>query len=145
MKIEKKLANPKYFDGERPKEDIKYIVIQNIDNIAMPHYHLSDGMVIQVIPDDKMTDAVSGPKLTRFGVLHGICSKYNSISIGVPYKMSVEDKQTCINLIMTIKQRYKIDNDNVIRQMDVTGVENPIIWKDKEKWISDIKNKLIDI
>jgi hypothetical protein len=59
--------------------------------------------------------------------------------------MSEEDKQTCINLIMTIKQRYKIDNDNVIRQMDVTGVENPMIWKDKEKWISDIKNKLIDI
>ncbi len=145
MKIEKKLANPKYFDGERPKEDIKYIVIQNIDNIAMPHYHLSDGKVIQVIPDDKMTDAVSGPKLTRFGVLHGICSKYNSISIGVPYKMSAEDKQMCLNLIMTIKQRYKIKNDNVIRQMDVTGVENPMIWKDKEKWISDIKNKLIDI
>lgn len=145
MKIEKKLANPKYFDGKRPKEDIKYIVIQNIDNIAIPHYHLSDGKVIQVIPDDKMTDAVSGPKLSRFGVLHGICTKYNCISVGVPWNMSEEDKQTCINLIMTIKQRYKIDNDNVIRQMDVTGVENPMIWKDKEKWISDIKNKLIDI
>lgn len=145
MKIEKKLTNPKYFDGERPKEDIKYIVIQNIDNIAIPHYHLSDGKVIQVIPDDNMTDAVSGPKLTRFGVLHGICSKYNSISIGVPYKMSAEDKQMCLNLIMTIKQRYKIKNDNIIRQKDITGIMNPDVWHDNDKWNTDIKNKLIDI
>lgn len=145
MKIEKKLASPKFYKEKRQREDIKYIVVQVIENNIIPHYHVYDGRAIQLIPDHYTSDSVNGARLSRFGVLHGICTKYNCISVGVPWNMSEEDKQTCINLIMTIKQRYKIDNDNVIRQMDVTGVENPMIWKDKEKWISDIKNKLIDI
>lgn len=145
MKIEKKLVSPKYFGDKRPVDDIKYIVIQETGNKATPHYHIMDGEAIQAVPDEYLSDSVNGPKLCFYGYLHGICNKYNSISIGVPSKMSQEDKQTCLNLIMTIKQRYKIKDDNIIRQMDVTGEINPEEWHDNEKWNKDIKNKLIEV
>ena len=145
MKIEKKLVSPKYFGDKRPVDDIKYIVIQETGNKATPHYHIMDGEAIQAVPDEYLSDAVNGPKLSFYGNLHGICDKYNSISIGVPSKMSEEDKLACLKLIMTIKQRYKIKDDNIIRQMDVTGEINPEEWHDNEKWKKDIKNKLIEV
>ena len=46
---------------------------------------------------------------------------------------------------MTIKQRYKVNKDNIIRQKDVTGEIDPAEWHDNDKWNKDIKNKLIDI
>lgn len=145
MKIEKRLANKKHYGDKRSTQDIKYIVLQTIGNNATPHYYISDNEAIQIIPDDFMSDAVNGAKVTKRGILHGICTKYNSIAIGVPCKMSDDVKQTCLNLIMTIKQRYKIENNDIVRQTDVTGSVNPEVWHDNNKWLNDIKNKLIDI
>ena len=145
MKIEKKIADPKYYDEKRDTNDIKYIVIQTISNKATPHYHVTNGQAIQIVPDKYMSNSVNGARLNDFGFLHGICTKYNSISIGVPENMSDDDKQTCVNLIMTIKQRYKINNKNIVRQLDVTGEISPREWFDNDKWKEDIQNKLIDV
>lgn len=46
---------------------------------------------------------------------------------------------------MTIKQRYRIDNENIIRQYDVTGEMNPKEWCDVVLWDKDIKKNLIDV
>ena len=145
MKIEKKLAEMKYYGDKRSTNDIKYIVVQTFGNKASTHYHIKDGKAIQIIPDNYMSDAINGARLTLNGYLHGICTKYNCISIGVPSNLSEDDKQTCLNLIMTIKQRYKVNNDNIVRQMDVTGEHDPDVWRDNYIWNKDIKNKLIDI
>lgn len=145
MKIEKKIADMRHYGDKRDLRDIKYIVIQTIGNKATPHYHIKDAEAIQIVPDNYISDAVNGARLSKQGYLHGICTKYNCISIGIPEKMSKEDKQTCINLIMTIKQRYKVKNDDIIRQTDVTGDIDPAEWYDSAKWKKDIKDKLIDI
>lgn len=145
MKIQKKLINPRFYGDKRHTQDIKYIVVQTINNKTASHYHINNSEVIQTIPDDIMSDAVNGGKLNKNAYLHGICTKYNSIVISVPDEMSLDDKQACLNLIMTIKQRYKIDNENIIRQYDVTGEVNPKEWYDVVLWDKDIKKKLIDV
>lgn len=145
MKIEKKLADSKYYGPKRTLSDIKYIVVQDIRNNTIPHYHIINETAIQIIPDYHMNDSVNGAKFSKNGYLHGICTKYNSISIGVPDNMSDHDKQLCFNLVMTLKQRYKIKNENIVRQLDVTGERNPVEWHASEKWNNDIKNKLIDV
>lgn len=145
MKIEKRIASPKYYGSKRDKNDITYIVVQTVGNTATPHYHIVNGIAIQIIPDEHMSDSVNGARLSDFGYLHGICTKYNSISIGVPEKMSEDDKQTCFDLIMTIKQRYKIKNENIVRKLSVTGEVNPREWFDNDKWKKDIQNKLIEL
>lgn len=145
MKIERKIAEPRHYGDKRSTKDIKFIVIQTIGNKATTHYHITDGTAIQFVPDDHMSDSVNGPRMNRLGIFHGICTKYNSISIGVPSKMSDDDVQTCLNLIMTLKQRYKINNNDIVRQKDITGENDPVKWYDDYKWTNDIKNKLIDI
>ena len=145
MKIEQKIADMRFYGDRRSKADIEYIVIQTIGNKATTHYHIVNGTAIQVVPDDYMSDAVNGARLCSKGYLHGICTKYNSVSIGVPERMSEEDKQTCLNLIMTLKQRFKVDRGKIIRQMDITGEMNPSEWSTDVLWESDIKNKLIDV
>jgi len=144
MKIEKRYADPKHYSDKR-QDKIVYIVIQALDNKPTPHYHITDGKAIQFVPDNFMSDSVNGGKLNPCGYLHGICHKYNSISIGVTDNMSEEDKTVCFNLIMTLKQRYGIKSDNIVRQKDVTGEMNPCIWYDNDKWKEDIKDKLIDL
>ena len=144
MKIEKKLLDRKFYGDKRP-QNIKYIVIQDINNNSVTHYYIADGVVTQIVPDENMTDSVNGGKLNRRGYLHGICTKYNSLSVGLPNNMSKDDEETCIRLIMTLKQRYDIKNDNIVRKMDITGELNPMKWHDNEKWNKDIKGRLIDI
>lgn len=145
MKIERKLADKKFYGEKRSTKDIQYIVIQTINNNATTHYHIRSSAVYQIIPDEYMSNATNGARASKNGFLHGICTKYNSVSIGVPCKMSLDDKQTCLNLVMTLKQRYKIDNDNIVRQVDVTGGFDPEEWCDNDRWVKDIKKKLIDI
>jgi len=145
MKIEKRIADTRHYGDKRSTEDIEYIVIQTIGNKATTHYHVMNGVAIQIIPDDYVSDAVNGARLYSKGYLHGICTKYNSVSIGVPERMSEDDKQICFNLIMTLKQRFKVDRGKIIRQMDITGEMNPSEWSTDVLWESDIKNKLIDV
>ena len=49
---------------------------------------------------------------------------------------------------MTLRQRHKIKENNIIRQIDITGEVSPKIWFDKDKWEKDIiialKNMLED-
>lgn len=145
MKIDKQLAPLKYYGDRRSKDDIIYIVVQSIDNRPITHYQVVNGIAIQKIPDDYLSDAVNGPRMCSFGYLHGICTKYNSITIGISDRLSEDDLQTCRHLIMTIKQRYKIHDDCIIRQRDVTGEANPEIWFDDDRWKADIKDKLIEL
>ncbi len=142
MKIEEKLADSSHYGSKRSTSDIKYIVVIDLSNNHSPHYHIANGSAIQIIPDDYMSDVVNGPKLNPLGIFHGICTKYNSISIGIGNAPSDEDKEKCLELIMTIKQRYTIQNENVIRQMDITGEYNPKIWHINDKWERDITGKL---
>ena len=145
MKIEQQLLASELYGEKRNKKDIKYIVVQDIGNKHSPHYIVYEGKAIQKIPDDYASDSVNGCRLNRFGYLHGICTKYNSISIGIPSKMLTESKEMCVNLIMTLKQRYKISDDNIIRQMDITGELNPVCWHEFKTWERDVINKLIEI
>lgn len=144
MKIESRLTNSQNYDGKRP-EDIKYIVIQNIDNKFSPHYHIKDGKAIQIIPDNNMSDSVNGGKLNICGTLHGICTKYNSISIGVCDNLSKDDKKTCINLIMTLKQRYKVEKNNIIRKKDITGALEPTEWYNDKNWIEEVVKQIVEL
>lgn len=38
-----------------------------------------------------------------------------------------------------------INNNDIVRQKDITGENDPVKWYDDYKWTNDIKNKLIDI
>lgn len=145
MKIEKKYAHCSHYGDKRDENDINYIVIKSIDDKPITHYHIVNGTAIQLIPDENISDSVNGARMCVKGYLHGICTRYNSISIGVSDKMSKEDLQTLINLIMTIRQRYKIKNENVIRQMDITGEFNPEIFYEDDTWKKNILDKLIEI
>lgn len=145
MKIERRIADNRLYGDRRDKANIKYIVVQTIENRPTAHYHVVNGEAIQLVPDGNMSNSVNGGKLSPKGILHGICTKYNSISIGLPYNLTPEDIQTCIKLIMTIKQRYNVENENVIRQMDITGEPNPERWFKDDKWNQDIKSNLIDV
>ena len=144
MKIEKRIASPEHYSDKR-RDKIIYIVVQEINNKCTPHYHITDGKAIQIVPDDYMSNSVNGGRLNHHGTLHGICTKYNSISIGVNDIMTDDDIVTCLKLVMTLKQRYKVDKNNIIRQMDITGEASPSIWYDYDKWASDIIKNLIDI
>lgn len=145
MKIEKKYAHCSHYGDKRDENDINYIVIKSIDDKPITHYHIVNGTAIQLIPDENISDSVNGARMCVKGYLHGICTRYNSVSIGVSDKMSKEDLQTLINLIMTIRQRYKIKNENVIRQMDITGEFNPEIFYEDDTWKKNILDKLIEI
>lgn len=145
MKIEKDYINDKFFDEKREISEIKYIVIKDIINSSATHYIIINGKAIQKIPDKYTSKAVNGGKLNRFGFLHGICTKYNSISIGIQDRLSDEDKEMCLKLVMTLKQRYNIKNDNVVRQMDITGKCEPKAWHNFDIWNAELKEKLIDL
>lgn len=145
MRIEKKFAHCKCYGDKRDINDIDYLVIKSIDNKPITHYHVVNGTAIQLIPDENISDSVNGPRLCAKGYLHGICTRYNSISIGVSDKLSENDIQTLIKLVMTLRQRYKVKSDNVIRQKDITGECCPEIWYEDDTWKQDIKDKLIEV
>lgn len=144
MKIIKNYADTKKRDKRNP-DDIIYIVVQSFKNNDTSHYHVVDGNVIQVLPDCCISDSVNGGKLNKLGVYHGICTRFNSISIGIKDYPDDEDIEICKHLIMTIRQRYKISDNNIIRQLDVTGEINPEIWYDADRWNNDIKQSIKSI
>lgn len=145
MKIEKKYAHCSHYGDKRDINDIDYVVIKSIDDKPITHYHVVNGNAIQLIPDENISDSVNGAKMCFKGYLHGVCTCYNSVSIGVPDKMSKDDSQTLINLIMTLKQRYKIKNENIVRQKDVTGEFNPENLYEDDVWKKDVIDKLIEL
>lgn len=144
MRIESRLTNPENYDDVRP-DSIKYIVVQNIGNTSSPHYHIKDGKAIQIIPDVNMSNSVNGGRLNDCGVLHGICTKYNSISIGVCDNLSKDDKKACIDLVMTLKQRYNVKKNNIIRKKDITGVSEPTEWYNDKNWIEEVVKQIIEL
>lgn len=144
MKIEKKYADTKVRE-KRSTDDIEYIVIQSFNNKDTSHYHISDGKVIQILPDSCISNSVNGGKLSDLGVYHGICTKYNSISISVNNHPDEEDIELCKHLIMTLIYRHKIIKNKIIRQTDITGEVSPEIWFDIDKWNSDVIDKIKDM
>ena len=106
---------------------------------------MDGGEVVQFIPDDFLSNSVNGRKFCSKGYLHGICTQYTSLSIGLSHNPTEDDIDACIKLIMTLKQRYHIDNENIVRQKDVTGEANPEKWFNDDSWNRDIKSNLIDI
>lgn len=46
---------------------------------------------------------------------------------------------------MTLKQRYKIKNENIVRQKDVTGEFNPENLYEDDVWEKDVIDKLIEL
>ena len=146
MKIERKYADLKY--REKRCDNIEYIVIQSFTDKDTSHYQIIDGKVYQMLPDNILSASVNGGRLNQYGILHGICTKYNSITIGVKDDPENDDIELCKHLIMTLRQRHKIKENNIIRQIDITGEVSPKIWFDKDKWEKDIiialKNMLED-
>ena len=145
MKIEKKFAHCKHYGDKRSTNDIDYIVVKSIDDRPITHYHVVNKTAIQLVPDENISDSVNGPRMCAKGYLHGVCTRYNSVSIGIDDKMSRDDVQTLINLIMTLRQRYKVKNENVIRLKDITGECNPEMLYDDDSWKKDIKDMLIEV
>lgn len=144
MKIEPKIIDTSQCLS-RNSSDIKYIVIQEFKNGTPSHYQIANGKVYQMIPDKKTSDAINGPKISSKGKFHGICTKYNCISISIDKAPSKEDTEIINHLIMTIRQRYKINLSNVLRQTDVTGEMSPEIWYDNSRWDRDVISKLNDM
>ena len=144
MKIERKYTDTKTRE-KRNTKDIDYIVIQSHNNKDTSHYHIADGKIVQVLPDTYISNSVNGGRLTKLGIYHGICTKYNSISISVNNHPDEEDIELCRHLIMTLIYRHKINKEKVVRQTDVTGEVSPEIWFDKDKWDSDVIEKIKDM
>ena len=144
MRITSKITDTKHY-GDVRQGKIDYIVVQTVGNSMSAHYQIHNGETIQIIPDDYISDSVNGGKINKCGYLHGICTKYNSISICITDDISKNDKELCLKLIMTLKQRYKIKRENIVRQKDITGEINPAVWHDDDKWKRDIIDKLIEI
>ena len=134
MIIEKKIADPKNYGDKRNVEDIEYIVIQEVSEKPISHYQVMNNNVIQVIPDDYISNSVNGPRCCHLGIYHGICTKYNSITICIAEKPNNDDLDLLSHLIMTIKRRYKISIDKIIRQSEVTGEPNPQMFLDNDLW-----------
>jgi hypothetical protein len=144
MKIIKKYADLKTRD-KRNTSNICFIVIQSFNNKDTGHYHIVDGGLYQMLPDDYISNSVNGCKYNKLGIYHGICTKYNSISIGIADNPEESDIELCRHLIITIRQRYGIKEENVIRQTDVTGDISPEIWFDKNRWDKEIIQGIKDI
>lgn len=144
MVIDKKFTEPKNYGDKRNKNDIEYIVIQEFSDKPTAHYHIVNEQVLQLIPDDFISNAVNGGKCCNLGIYHGICTKYNCISICIVENPNENDLELLSHLIMTIKRRYKISDDNILRQSDVTGEPNPQMFLDNRKWhekvIQRVKN-----
>lgn len=142
MKIEKRITSPKNYGDKRDTKDILYIVIDSIDNGPSCHYHIANGKAYQIVPDNYMSDSINGARLSRLGVYHGICTKYNSISIGIDDNPSDEEIDLCFHTVMMLLQRYAISLDNILRKVDVTGTAEPEIWFDNYRWNRDIVNRI---
>lgn len=134
MIIEKKYTDPKNYGDKRKVEDIEYIVIQEISEKPISHYHVINEKVVQLIPDDFISNSVNGPRCCYLGIYHGICTKYNSITICIADTPNKCDMELLSHLIMTLKRRYKISENKIIRQSEVTGEPNPQIFLDNELW-----------
>lgn len=135
MKIESKINHDIDYGCQRNLNDIKYIVIQSVCEVPT-HYGVIGDKAVQYIPDIYISESINGAKLSHLGIYHGICTRYNSITISI-----TSDSEKSICLIRTLMQRYKIPPENVLRKMDVTGEANPEIWFDKHKW-NEIQKKL---
>ena len=79
MKIEKKIADMRFYGDKRNTDDIVYIVVQSIGNKPTPHYHIVEGEAVQIVPDHHISNSVNGARVNKRGYLHGVCTKYNSI------------------------------------------------------------------
>ena len=139
MKIESKINKAKDYGEIRPTSDIEYIVVSALNNKSSTHYHVANNKAVQVIPDNCMSDTVCGPRLNKFGIYHGICTRYNSLTIGIN-----EVDGLCVHLILTLMQRYNIPPDNVLRKLDITGEMEPDLWSNDYKWY-EIKDKIKSI
>lgn len=133
MKIESRINYKKDYGCQRNTSDIKYIVVLSSDDT---HYVVDGDKVYQHIPDIFMSDSVNGARICSLGAFHGICTRYNSLTVGI-----TSDSEKSICLIRTLMQRYKIPPENVLRKTDVTGEMNPEIWFDKHKW-NEIRKQL---
>lgn len=145
MKIEKKITDACNYGDKRNTGDIKYVVLLDLGERPTPHYHVCGDKVYQIVPDNMMSATVNGARLSKDGVYHGICTKYNSVSIGINNNLSDKDSELCLHLIMTLLQRYDLRPDDVIRLKDITGEISPEIWEDNNKWTDDVINKLNDM
>ena len=140
MKIESKIKDTGKY--EKRNDKVEYIVIQGFRD-KTTHYQVSKGKVYQMIPDTLLSESVNGAKLNKYGIFHGICTKYNSISISLDDMPKKDDIELCKHLIITLMKRYDIDR--IIRQLDITGESSPTTWTDDTKWngmLSSIKEIL---
>ena len=145
MVIEKKFTESKNYGDKRNKDDIEYIVVQEFSDKPTAHYHIVGEKAVQLIPDDYISNAVNGGRYCHLGVYHGICTKFNSISICISENPTDDDLKLLSHVIMTLKRRYKVDLTKIIRQADVTGEPNPQIFLDSSKWHDRVIQKIIDM
>ena len=120
--------------GQRQCDEIIFIVIQDHNDDNVCHYNVTNNKVVQLIPDENISASVSGPKINKNGIKHGVCTMYNSISIALKDNIDTEGQKLCKKLIMTLKMRYKIKNENILRIKDVTGVTSPLAWQNNDDW-----------
>lgn len=145
MTIEPKYTDPRNYGDVRDIKDIEYIVVQSFSKRPTAHYHIIKGKIYQIIPDEYISESVNGPKLTHFGKYHGICTKYNSISINIDENCSNKDIQLLSYLIMSIKRKYNVKKEKIIRQLEVTGEADPLRFFDSEEWNKKVINRIIDM
>jgi len=163
MNITTKLANRKNYGGKRSISAIKYIVIHytgndgdsdsgnanyfqnNITN-ASAHYFVDDDSITQSVPDNYVAYSVGGKKYadckkTGGGLLHGIVTNANSISIELcdSIRNGVSDftentLKNATELVRELMKKYGIDIYHVCRHFDVTGKKCPLPMIDCLAW-----------
>lgn len=146
-------AKPISYDGTRPAQNIKWIVIHGTGNTtdkdinnakyfsasggntryAGAHYFVddADNVIYQSIDDLKNANAVGGGRVSNaYGAASKfrLCTNYNSISIEM-CSVNGEYQEKTIELALELTRdlmfKYGIDIDHVIRHWDVTGKKCP--------------------
>lgn len=146
-------AKPISYDGTRPAQNIKWIVIHGTGNTtdkdinnakyfsasggntryAGAHYFVddADNVIYQSIDDLKNANAVGGGRVSNaYGAASKfrLCTNYNSISIEM-CSVNGEYQEKTLELVLELTRdlmfKYGIDIDHVIRHWDVTGKKCP--------------------
>ena len=167
MNIKKNYANPKNYGVERGKDRIKYLVYHYTANDgdsdeanakyfqsrilkASAHYFVDDDSITMSVPENMIAFSVGGGRLNSGGILNGICTNTNSISIELcdskkngKYDFTSNTLKQAIELGRDIMKRYNIPIERVVRHYDVTGKNCPRPFVENVAYWNAFKSSLI--
>ena len=160
MTINKKISLINFYDSNRSKDEIKFIILHYVGAVstaknnaeyfydkyrgASAHYFIDDNEIWQVVEDNDASWAIGANKY------YTGARNSNSISVemccyimkngNINVTAGVEEK--AVELVKMLMKKYNIDVDHVIRHYDATRKNCPAPFvKDEERW-NNFKKKL---